>query len=297
MKSIVRYPDRGQGGNNKYRGNCSPQLIEDLIKQFHVSEICDYMAGSFTTEDAARNMGIISHCYDLNHGFDLMEMDIPERSEFIFFHPPYWNIVRYSNTQYSADEVLQKYGIDPRKNDLSNAATWEDFVKMQNYCTMKQYAALETGGRLAILMGDIKKKGKLYSQLLDIIKPGTVENIVIKEQFNCTSDRRTYSGNFIPICHEYLLILRKDIPLMVQYTLPVTGKTDLRDMDCSTWKCVVIETMQHIGSAAELQEIYDLIDGHRKTRQNPNWKAKVRQILNQNKEFIPVARGKWKLNM
>lgn len=84
---------------------------------------------------------------------------------------------------------------------------------------------------------------------------------------------------------------------MVQYTLPVTGKTDLRDMDCSTWKCVVIETMQHIGSAAELQEIYDLIDGHRKTRQNPNWKAKVRQILNQNKEFIPVARGKWKLNM
>lgn len=297
MKSIVRYPERGHGGNSRYRGNCSPQLIEDLIKQFHVSEICDYMAGSFTTADAANQMGIISHCYDLNRGFDLMEMDIPERSEFTFWHPPYWDIVRYSNTQYSAEGVLQKYGFDPRVNDLSNAATWEDFVKMQNYCTMKQYAALETGGRLAILMGDIKKKGHLYSQLLDIIKPGTVENIVIKEQFNCTSDRRTYGGNFIPICHEYLLILRKDMPLMVQYTLSTAGKTDLRDMDCSTWKSVVIETMQHIGKTAALQEIYELIEGHRKTRQNPNWKAKVRQILNQNKEFTPVARGKWKLNM
>lgn len=91
MKSIVRYPERGTGGKNTYRGNCSPKLIEDLISQFQVSEICDYMAGSYTTRDAANSMGIKSHCYDLNHGFDLLDMEIQERPEFIFWHPPYWD--------------------------------------------------------------------------------------------------------------------------------------------------------------------------------------------------------------
>ena len=42
LTSIVSYPERGEGGNNKYRGNCSPKLIEDLIGFFKPSVICDY---------------------------------------------------------------------------------------------------------------------------------------------------------------------------------------------------------------------------------------------------------------
>lgn len=34
LTSIVSYPERGTGGNNRYRGNCSPKLIEDLIGFF-----------------------------------------------------------------------------------------------------------------------------------------------------------------------------------------------------------------------------------------------------------------------
>ena len=69
LTSIVSYPERGTGGNNRYRGNCSPKLIEDLIGFFKPAEICDYMCGSGTTQDAAHSMGIISHCYDLHSGF------------------------------------------------------------------------------------------------------------------------------------------------------------------------------------------------------------------------------------
>ena len=72
LTSIVSYPERGTGGNNRYRGNCSPKLIEDLIGFFKPAEICDYMCGSGTTQDAAHSMGIISHCYDLHSGFDLI---------------------------------------------------------------------------------------------------------------------------------------------------------------------------------------------------------------------------------
>ena len=55
LTSIVSYPERGSGGNNRYRGNCSPKLIEDLIAFFKPEEICDYMCGSGTTKAAAQN--------------------------------------------------------------------------------------------------------------------------------------------------------------------------------------------------------------------------------------------------
>ena len=48
LTSIVSYPERGTGGNNRYRGHCSPKLIEDLIGFFRPAEICDYMCGSGT---------------------------------------------------------------------------------------------------------------------------------------------------------------------------------------------------------------------------------------------------------
>lgn len=70
---------------------------------------------------------------------------------------------------------------------------------------MKQYTSLKNGGRMAVLIDDIKKKGQLYSMLAEIIKLGTLENIIIKAQHNCFSDKTRYSGSFIPILHEFFL--------------------------------------------------------------------------------------------
>ena len=207
LTSIVSYPERGTGGNNRYRGNCSPKLIEDLIGFFKPAEICDYMCGSGTTQDAAHTMGIISHCYDLHSGFDLINCEIPERPEFVFWHPPYWDMITYSDVMYKASEVQSKYGYDPRQFDLSRIPKWEDFVRVMNYAMMKQFCALERGGRMAVLVGDIKKKGQLYSMLFELIKPGTLENVIIKAQHNCFSNQTQYSGHFIPILHEYLQLL------------------------------------------------------------------------------------------
>ena len=163
LTSIVSYPERGEGGSNRYRGNCSPRLVEDLIGFFHPEMICDYMCGSGTTKAAADNMGIQSRLYDLHSGFDLMSSEIPERPEFIFWHPPYWDMVIYSDKMYPAKEVEARYGYDPRKYDLSRIPDWNQFVKAMNTAMLKQYSALEQGGRMAVLMGDIKKKGHLYS--------------------------------------------------------------------------------------------------------------------------------------
>ena len=108
LKSIVTYPERGEGVNNRYRGNCSPKLIEDLIGFFKPKEICDYMCGSNTTKAAADKCGVISHTYDLHSGVDIMNCEIPERPGFVFWDPPFWGIVFYSDVIYKAAGVQAK---------------------------------------------------------------------------------------------------------------------------------------------------------------------------------------------
>lgn len=296
MKSIVSYPDRGEGGKSSYRGNCSPRLISDLIDQFQVREISDYMCGSGTTEDVAKQKGIVSHCYDLNRGFDLVNMDIPERNKFVFWHPPYGDMIIYSGEQYSDKEVEAKYGFDPKKFDLSRIRDWDEFVKAMNYCMIKQYASLDPGGRIAVLMGDMKRKGRLYSMLCDIVKPGTIENIVIKAQHNCVSDGRSYAGKFIPIVHEYLLICRKDEPLLIPLRMTVVRTADVRDLAAPTWKDVVAAVMNDTKGPISLDVLYGKIDGHKKTQKNSNWQAKVRQTLQLYPNvFKHDGRGLWSL--
>lgn len=297
MKSVVSYPERGSGGSNRYRGNCSPKLITDLIDHFKIDDICDYMAGSYTTAAAATEKGIPSHCYDLNHGFDLLTMDLPQQSEFTFWHPPYWDIIKYSDHMYSSKDIMEKYNIDSNKSDLSQAESWEDFVQKQNFCMMKLFANLDKGGRLAVLCGDIRKKGKLYSQPMSLVLPGTLESIVIKEQHNCWSDHRSYSGNFIPIVHEYLLIMKKEQLLFIPFSYRKESHIDIRDAKMASWRNILIETMQSIGREVELSELYLALEGHKKTTQNRHWKEKIRQTLLLHDCFIQVKRGVWRLNL
>ena len=296
LTSIVSYPERGEGGNNRYRGNCSPKLIEDLIGFFKPTEICDYMCGSGTTKAAADKCGIQSKLYDLHSGFDIMNSDIKERPEFIFWHPPYWDIIKYSDVMYKASDVQNRYGYDPRKLDLSRIPNWEQFVEAMNFAMMKQFSSLEKGGRMAVLMGDIKKRGKLYSMLAEIIKPGTLENIIIKAQHNCFSDNTQYSGSFIPILHEYVMIVRKDTPLLVPVIVAKEIKADIRDMAGATWRDVVAAVLEECTEAVTLTYIYEQIEPYKKAQNNKHWREKIRQTLQINpNHFHNTERGMWVL--
>lgn len=297
LTSIVSYPERGVGGNNRYRGNCSPKLIEDLIRFFKPTQICDYMCGSGTTGDAAAAMNIQSRIYDLHSGFDILNCDIPERSEFTFWHPPYWDIIKYSDVMYKAADVKERYGYDPRLFDLSRIREWDEFVRVMNYAMMKQFCALEKGGRMAVLMGDIKKKGKLFSMLFELNKPGTVENVIIKAQHNCFSSQNQYSGRFIPIVHEYLLIVRKDDPTVYPILFTERHDVDIRDMPGATWRDIIAAVMEQAGSAPlTLTEIYSRIEPYRRAKKTQFWKEKVRQTLQLNPaSFQHVRKGVWQL--
>ncbi len=285
MKSIVKYNERGVGGNNKYRGNCSPKLITDLIEQFGIKHISDYMCGSGTTKDASDSLGIQSSVYDLNMGFDLLNDDIKERNEFVFWHPPYWDIIKYSGHQY---------GKEPHPSDISHIKDYDEFMRVTNELLFKQYASIKTGGRMAILTADVKKAGRLYSMLLDMIKPGMIEQIVIKEQFNTWSERQSYGGKFIPIVHEYLLILKRDTPYIQSLKVTNNIDFDIRDSKIATWKDVIIAVFEKHRRALSLSELYNELEHHKKAKSNQYYKAKIRQIV-QEQDFMRISSGLYEL--
>ena len=291
MQSIVSYPERGDYGKSSYRGNCSGKLIEDIIRQYKLDGLSDFMVGSGTTEDVVKAHRLRGTFADLNRGYDMLNMDIPERAENIFWHPPYHDMIVYSGNQYSDKGIMDIYGFDPKVVDLSRCADWEEFVQKMNYCMMKQFAALEKGGRMFTLVGDMKRKGVLYSMLCDIVKPGTLEQIIIKTQHNCWSDRQTYSNrNFVPIVHEYLIVTKKENDLIIPVSFTVNQKIDLRDDIAASWRDVLLAVLKDKGQMS-LDEIYKSLWGRGKTKQNQFWQEKIRQTLQNNRYFTRTARG------
>lgn len=294
MQSIVSYPDRGSYGRNSYRGNCSGKLIKDIIDQYKLRGLSDFMVGSGTTEDVVRETGLRGTFADLNRGFDMMTMDVPERAENIFWHPPYHDMVVYSNSQYKAADVERATGLSADTilaDDLSRCASWEEFVKKMNHCMLKQFAALEKGGRMFTLVGDMKRRGKLFSMILDLVKPGTVENIIIKAQHNCWSERQEYSGTFVPIVHEYLLVTRKDTGLIVPVSYGMNAEYDMRRFASQSWRDLVFSIIQENGGQMSLQELYDAVKDSAKAKANQHWQEKVRQTVQNIKHFVRTERG------
>lgn len=300
MESIISFPNRGKWGNSKYRGNCSGYVQKSLFEQFHTKEVTDPMAGSFTTRDVANDMGIISHCYDLSQGFNALTDEVPEEacgSDLWFWHPPYSSVINipYAGSMWDDKAFEAKFGYDPKPYDLGQM-DWDEFVLAMNKCMLKFYAAMETGARMCVLMGDIKRNGVCRSMIRDIAQPGVLENIVIKAQHNCVSDGHTYSNrNFIPIIHEYIMILKKMAPYSLDFTMTKRYKLDIRDSKDVSWKDVVAAVLNKLGREATLDEIYAEIDGFKKCDTNSHWKDKIRQTLQQYSMFSSTRRGVWSL--
>ncbi len=297
--TLLSFPDRGPWGDKKYRGNCSGWIQAFLIWKYHVTRLAELFAGSGTGYDVAKDMGIKYVGADLNPtpvrpgilNVNAVTDDVPEEfygADMVFMHPPYGAEIKipYAGSMYK----------DPTgelsKSDLGQM-TWNKFMKTLNLIIMKYYQAMEPGTRMSVLMGDVRRNG-FHSMYTDIVKPGELQQVIIKAQHNCVSDGRTYSNkNFVPIVHEYIMVLKKLAPYIINFQLPQKYEKDIRDADNSTWRDVVYAAIKKIGRKATLDEIYQEIDGHEKTKANSNWQAKIRQTLQKDRIFIHVDTGVW----
>ena len=157
------------------------------------------------------------------------------------------------------------------------------------------YNALRYGGHLAILTGDVKREGRLYSLIKDMQWYGLPIQHIIKTQHNCFSDNKKYNNKFIPIIHEHLLIFKKSDHYIIRCTITKTIDLDTRTRTKMNWHSVVLNAMEKLGGNATLKQLYSEIEGHAKTQTNKHWREKIRQTLQIYDDFRNVARGVYEL--
>lgn len=225
--TIWSFKDRGYWATHKgdYPGNCSPYVVKNLLIKYSNKDdiVLDQFVGSGTTmiESLLLNrkaIGIdinekalnitrsrikgIDGKYKLIKG-DATKLTLQDKSvDFICTHPPYMDIIKYSNR------------ID---GDIS-LLNGERFYTRISSVAKESYRVLKDNSYCAVLIGDIRKNGLIipvgFNVMNLFLKNGfLLKEIIIKEQHNCKSTEKwkqiAKKSNFLLIQHEYIFVFKK----------------------------------------------------------------------------------------
>ena len=111
------------------------------------------------------------------------------RIDFICTHPPYANIIKYSK----------------ELDDDISLLSLNEFLKVMKKVASEAYRVLKKGKTCAIMMGDLRKHGKViplgFKVMECFLKVGFLsKEIIIKEQHNCKSTEYCVKAtDFCPI--------------------------------------------------------------------------------------------------
>lgn len=297
------FKDRGPWGSAKYRGNSSGWVTAFLLYKYRVQKLAEIFAGSGTGSDVARDWGIPYFGMDLNPNpvrsdiisFNALTDEVPDEvrdADMLFAHPPYSSLIKIPYADSMWKDTTQAH--DLSKYDLGQM-DWDLFVKAMNKTIMKFYAAMPKNSRMAWLVGDIRRNGRVYSMFKDMVIPGSIEQIIVKPQWNTSSEGRTYANNnYVPIVHENIVVMLKDGDYYIHFSLPVEYKMDIRNSKTATWDDVLGAVMDRL-KEAPLSSIYVEIEGSDKAKNNPHYKEKIRQTLQRSKRYVPKGNGVWAL--
>lgn len=287
LRSIERSVARGKYGNWAYKGNCGYRLFEKFVNYLKARVgnkilIADPMEGSGTTRQYCREKGIPYWGNDLINGFNYLKDEMPVRPNGIWWHPPYFvgknrNGELARMPQYSGVQ----WGVAKHPDDGSHLHNWDEYIKWVNQLQYASIKNLPKGGYLGLLIGSSRIDGKLYDPYSSMDIYGELESVVVKEQFNCMSDSIKYaSNNFIPIIHEWLLIIRR--PDIMIIPVRVTKKAEVKVMEeqSITWKELVTSIIESFGGIATKAEILEVVRNHPKSQSNNHVEEKIRQVLN-----------------
>lgn len=248
--------------------------------------------GGGTSRDVAREMNVNYVGLDLHSGFDFTKESVlsrlPHPADVCFSHPAYHTMIDYV-------EERRKHGKDfTFGDDLSKCKSTEEFLDKINVMLLNQREAVKNGGIYTTLIGDMRKAGQFHSFQSDFIKmmpKNELLSVVIKQQHNTMSSFNTYNGKTIFIDHEYLLIWKKQMGSLVRILWDKASEYQ-RNIQ-GTWRNFVRIALMNTGGKATLETLYAEVErvAGEKIKNNPNYKAKIRQVLQQN--FQSVERGVW----
>ena len=203
--TVWAFPRRGNWATHKsdWRGNWSPEVVRNLILRYSEEGdiLLDPMIGGGTTAIEAKILNRHIVCSDVNDkALERTKVSLEfeadnnawqkiakrdarnlkkandESVDFILTHPPYADIIKYSNGELS--------------NDLSNIHDIDVFADEMEKVAYELYRVLKRDKYCAILIGDTRRN-KMYQpmayKVMDrFLKVGfQLKEDIIKRQFNC----------------------------------------------------------------------------------------------------------------
>ena len=230
--TVWSFPERGKWATHdaKWRGNWSPYIPRNILLRYSQEndKVLDQFAGGGTTLVEAKllNRNIIG--LDINDvaiercrektNFDVEGANgkvyirkadarnlfflADESIDLICTHPPYANIIEYS------EDIPE---------DLSLLKV-NDFLEEMKKVASESYRVLKKDKFCAILMGDTRQKGHMIPMSFEVMKifqnaGFKLKELIIKQQHNCRATgywkTNSVKYNFLLIAHEYLFVFRK----------------------------------------------------------------------------------------
>lgn len=157
------------------------------------------------------------------------------------------------------------------------------------------YQAIRPGGYYALLVGERRWRGRIYSIFADArgLCPGRYEGMLVKRQFNRTSDDTKYRNVLIPCGNEFLLVYRVPATAYGFVDGAIDAADRLRSIAAACWKAVVRRALGKVGGEGTLEEIYRVVARTARSRGLPRtWRATVRRTLQET--AVRVGRGRWR---
>jgi len=216
---------------SKYRGNWAPEVVRNLLMRYSKEGdyILDPMIGGGTTAIECKLLNRNLLALDVNpDAIDITKDALNFESEynptiklelndsrklpmlknesidFILNHPPYADIIKYSDKQIDAD--------------LSNIHDINEFCDEMEKVAKEFYRVLKPNKYCAILIGDTRRK-KMYQPMAfkvmeRFLKIGfELKEDIIKHQHNCKATgfwvNKSKDYNFLLIMHEHLFVFEK----------------------------------------------------------------------------------------
>lgn len=228
--TIWSFKERGKWATHKgdYRGNCPPQVPRNLILKYTEENdiVLDPFCGSGTSMIECKllnrkGIGIdvnvealklaksrLDFEYNIAYTPKLIKADSTnlqniiqnEKIDFIFAHPPYSDIIKYSK---DIAEDISKLNL-------------QEFLSQINLFSKECFRVLKKDKICSILIGDIRKNKNIiplgfYIMNIFIQTGFTLKEIIIKEQHNCkmTDYWKNKNIDFYLLAHEYVYVLKK----------------------------------------------------------------------------------------